>query len=310
MEGFVATIGMFDGVHEGHRFVLRQVVACAQQRGLQSMAITFDHTLRHDDVLTPLDEKLLLLSRTHIDKVEVLPFTAELKQMTARQFMEQVLKDRLGVKVLLTGYDNRFGHNREEGFDDYVRYGRELGIEVRSLPPAPSNWRGSSNVEEASPSGGRMEGAVSSSLIRKLLKEGAVSEASEALGYPYTIMGRVEHGEHIGTRLGFPTANLVPVDSQQLIPAPGVYAVKVRLEHSMELKHGMMNIGHRPTFDGVRQTLEAHIFQLHEDLYDQLLWVSFVARLRDEQRFDSIEALKEQLQKDAAKAEETLNIEH
>lgn len=298
MEGFVATIGMFDGVHEGHRFVLRQVVACAQERGLQSMAITFDHTLRHDDVLTPLDEKLLLLSRTHIDKVEVLPFTAELKQMTARQFMEQVLKDRLGVKVLLTGYDNRFGHNREEGFDDYVRYGQELGIEVLQLPAAP-------------PRGVAVRGGtISSSLIRKLLKEGAVSEASEALGYPYTIMGRVEHGEHIGTRLGFPTANLMPVDSQQLIPAPGVYAVKVRLEHSMELKHGMMNIGHRPTFDGVRQTLEAHIFQLHEDLYDQLLWVSFVARLRDEQRFDSIEALKEQLQKDAAKAEETLNIEH
>lgn len=298
MEGFVATIGMFDGVHEGHRFVLRQVVACAQKRGLQSMAITFDHTLRHDDVLTPLDEKLLLLSRTHIDKVEVLPFTAELKQMTARQFMEQVLKDRLGVKVLLTGYDNRFGHNREEGFDDYVRYGQELGIEVLQLPAAP-------------PRGVAVRGGtISSSLIRKLLKEGAVSEASEALGYPYTIMGRVEHGEHIGTRLGFPTANLVPVDSQQLIPAPGVYAVKVRLEHSMELKHGMMNIGHRPTFDGVRQTLEAHIFQLHEDLYDQLLWVSFVARLRDEQRFDSIEALKEQLQKDAAKAEETLNIDH
>lgn len=298
MEGFVATIGMFDGVHEGHRFVLRQVVECAQERGLKSMAITFDHTLRHDDVLTPLDEKLLLLSRTHIDKVEVLPFTAELKQMTARQFMEQVLKERLGVKVLLTGYDNRFGHNREEGFDDYVRYGRELGIEVLQLPAAP-------------PRGVAVRGGtISSSLIRKLLKEGAVSEASEALGYPYTIMGRVEHGEHIGTRLGFPTANLMPVDSQQLIPAPGVYAVKVRLEHSMELKHGMMNIGHRPTFDGVRQTLEAHIFQLHEDLYDQLLWVSFVARLRDEQRFDSIEALKEQLQKDAAKAEETLNIEH
>ncbi len=309
MEGFVATIGMFDGVHEGHRFVLRQVVACAQERGLQSMAITFDHTLRHDDVLTPLDEKLLLLSRTHIDKVEVLPFTAELKQMTARQFMEQVLKDRLGVKVLLTGYDNRFGHNREEGFDDYVRYGRELGIEVLQLPAAPlEEVRG--KKEEGRCVKYVRGGTISSSLIRKLLKEGAVSEASEALGYPYTIMGRVEHGEHIGTRLGFPTANLMPVDSQQLIPAPGVYAVKVRLEHSMELKHGMMNIGHRPTFDGVRQTLEAHIFQLHEDLYDQLLWVSFVARLRDEQRFDSIEALKEQLQKDAAKAEETLTIEH
>ena len=303
---YVATIGMFDGVHKGHQFVLQQVVECAQERGLQSMAITFDHTIRREALLTPLDEKLLLLSKTAIDRVEVLLFTKELKQMTARQFMQQVLKEQLGVKVLLTGYDNRFGHNREEGFDDYVRYGQELGIEVRSLPPAPSNWRGSSNVEEASPSGGRMEGAVSSSLIRQLLRKGRVGDAAKALGYPYTFMGTVAHGEHIGTRLGFPTANLTPIDPRQLIPAPGVYAVKVRLEHSLEQKHGMMNIGHRPTFDGHQQTLEAHIFQLHEDLYGQRLLVSFVERLRDEQRFDSIEALKEQLKKDVVAAQEKL----
>ena len=291
---------MFDGVHKGHRFVLQQVVQCARERGLQSMAITFDHTIRRDAVLTPLDEKLLLLSKTEIDRVEVLPFTPELKQMTARQFMQQVLKEQLDVKVLLTGYDNRFGHNREEGFEDYVRYGQELGIEVRSLPPAPSLLA----PRLASPS----THTLSSSLIRQLLKEGHVGEAAEGLGYPYTIMGRVEHGEHIGTRLGFPTANLVPADPQQLIPAAGVYAVKVRLENSMEQKHGMMNIGHRPTFDGQRQTLEAHIFQLHEDLYDQVLLVSFVERLRDEQRFDSIDALKAQLQHDAEAARKVLEV--
>ena len=291
---------MFDGVHKGHRFVLQQVVQCARERGLQSMAITFDHTIRRDAVLTPLDEKLLLLSKTEIDRVEVLPFTPELKQMTARQFMQQVLKEQLDVKVLLTGYDNRFGHNREDGFEDYVRYGQELGIEVRSLPPAPSLLA----QRLASPS----THTLSSSLIRQLLKEGHVGEAAEGLGYPYTIMGRVEHGEHIGTRLGFPTANLVPADPQQLIPAAGVYAVKVRLENSMEQKHAMMNIGHRPTFDGQRQTLEAHIFQLHEDLYDQVLLVSFVERLRDEQRFDSIDALKAQLQHDAEAARKVLEV--
>ncbi len=285
MEGFVATIGMFDGVHEGHRFVLRQVVACAQQRGLQSMAITFDHTLRHDDVLTPLDEKLLLLSRTHIDKVEVLPFTAELKQMTARQFMEQVLKDRLGVKVLLTGYDNRFGHNREEGFDDYVRYGQELGIEVRQL---------------------RAEGAISSSLIRQLIADGNIGKANELLGHPYALPGRVEHGEHIGTQMGFPTANIVADDQRQLIPASGAYAVKVSIGDDTTWKAGMMNIGTRPTFDGSHQTLEVNIFDFDEDLYGKSLRVEFVSRLREERRFDSMEALREQLRKDEIQAKKVI----
>ena len=285
MTGYVATIGMFDGVHRGHQFVLGQVTACAREHGLQSMAVTFDHTLRREPVLTPLDEKLLLLSKTGIDRTEVLPFTDELRQMTARQFMEQVLRDRLNVRVLLTGYDNRFGHDRREGFDDYVRYGRELGMEVRQLPA---------------------EGTVSSSRIRQLLSEGRVSEAAKCLGYPYTMEGRVEHGEHVGTGLGFPTANLVPADACQLVPATGVYAVRVRLEHSMEQKHGMMNIGHRPTFNGQRMTLEAHIFQLHENLYGQQLLVSFVERLREEQRFSTPEALKQQLHEDAVLAERIL----
>ncbi len=296
--GYVATIGMFDGVHLGHQFVLQQVAACAKERGLESLVITFDHTLRCEPVLTPLDEKLLLLSKTAIDRVEVLPFTAELKQLTARQFMQQVLKEKLSVKVLLTGYDNRFGHNREEGFDDYVRYGQELGIEVLELPPFTPHPTADHSRN------------ISSSLIRQLLTEGRVAEASQALGYPYTIVGRVEHGQHIGTQLGFPTANLVPIDTRQLIPAPGVYAVKVRLHDRTEEKHAMMNIGTRPTFNGHYQTLETHIFQLHEDLYDQLMLVSFIERLRDEQRFDSIDALQQQLHADKDAAEAALNKSH
>ena len=293
--GYVATIGMFDGVHLGHQFVLRHVVEKARQRGVPSMAITFDHTMHRDQVLTPLDTKRLLLSRVGIDRIEVLQFTDELRQMTAREFMQQVLKEQLDVEVLLTGYDNRFGHHREEGFDDYVRYGQELGIEVESLPPAPSNGMGMGE-----------EPTVSSSYIRRLLTEGHVGKASEGLGYPYTILGRVEHGEHIGTGLGFPTANLVPIDAYQLIPAAGAYAVKVRLEGSMEWKHGMMNIGVRPTFDGHRQTLEVHVFRLNENLYGQQLLVSFVERLREEQRFERVEDLVSQLRKDAMLAEEIL----
>lgn len=284
MTGYVATIGMFDGVHRGHQFVLQQVVETARACGLQPMAITFERN--EQQTLTPMGAKRLLLTKMGIERIEVLPFTDELRLMTARQFMQQVLRDELGVKILLTGYDNRFGHNRTEGFDDYVRYGKELGIDVRQLPPITP--------------------PLSSSLIRQLLTEGRVSEAAEALGYNYTIEGRVEHGEHVGTKLGFPTANIELVDEHQLIPAAGVYAVKVRIPHSMEDKHAMMNIGHRPTFDGQRQTLEVHILQLHENLYGQELLVSFVKRLRDEQRFDSIEALKAQLQQDKQAAEEAM----
>ena len=283
MEGYVATIGMFDGVHRGHQFVLQHVVDEARQRGLQSMAITFDKS--GPQTLTPLDQKRLLLTKTGIDHIEVLTFNEALKQMTAREFMEQELRDRLGVKVLLTGYDNRFGHNRTEGFEDYVRYGQELGIEVLQLP---------------------QEGEISSSIIRQLIVDGDIHKANELLGNPYTILGSVEHGEHIGTKLGYPTANLVLVDKCQLIPAAGVYAVKIRLENSVEWKHGMMNIGMRPTFDGQHQTLEVNVFRLKENLYGQQLQVAFIERLRGEQRFDSIEALKTQLRQDAIEAERIL----
>lgn len=282
--GYVATIGMFDGVHRGHQFVLQHVTGEAHQRGLQSMAITFDKS--GPQMLTPLDQKRLLLTKTGIDRIEVLTFNDALRQMTAREFMEHELRDRLNVKVLLTGYDNRFGHNRAEGFDDYVRYGRELGIEVLQLP---------------------QEGEISSSIIRQLITDGDISKADELLGHPYTITGRVEHGEHIGTRLGFPTANIVVDDQCQLIPAPGVYAVRVRLDDSMEQKHAMMNIGTRPTFDGHQTTLEVHVLRLHENLYGRQLTISFVERLRDERRFDTIEELKAQLQNDVKQTEERLN---
>ena len=291
-KGYVATIGMFDGVHRGHQFVLQHVVDEARQRGLQSMAITFIKTA--PQTLTPLAQKRVLLTKTGIDRVEVLTFDDALRQMTAYQFMQQVLRDKYGVKVLLIGYDNRFGYNRVEGFDDYVRYGKELGIEVNSLPLAPSKRNGS---------------CVSSSLIRELIADGNIREADELLGHPYTIAGCVEHGEHIGTKLGFPTANIVVSDECQLIPAAGVYAVKIRMENSVEWKHGMMNIGMRPTFDGQHQTLEVNVFRLKENLYGQQMEVAFIERLRGEQRFDSIEALKEQLRQDA-KAAERLLIEN
>lgn len=277
MEGYVATIGMFDGVHRGHQFVLQQVVQTARERGMRSLAITFDHSLRREQVLTPLEEKLALIKGTGIDCVEVLSFTDALRQMTAYDFMQQVLLQQLGVKVLLTGYDNRFGRNREDGFDDYVRYGRDMGIEVLQLPA---------------------EGEVSSSLVRKQLAEGHVAEATELLGRPYQLTGHVGHGEHIGTRLGYPTANIIPDEPLQLIPKAGVYAVKVLLPSSVQPLKGMMNIGTRPTFGQHPQTLEVHVFDYAGDLYGKQLRLMFSARLRGERRFESAKALVAQLETD------------
>jgi riboflavin kinase/FMN adenylyltransferase len=305
MEGYVATIGMFDGVHLGHQFVLRHVVERAHTMGLQSLCITFDHSPHREQILTPLDEKLRLIRQTGIDRIETLAFTPELKALTAKQFMTQVLRNQLGVSVLLTGYDNRFGHNREEGFDDYVRYGQELGIDVESLPPLAQHP--SPNTHHPSPITQHPSPNICSSYIRQLLQAGNVSEATACLGRHFTITGRVVHGEHIGTSLGYPTANLLPDDPRQLIPAAGVYAVLVspNTHHPTPFK-GMMNIGTRPTFGQHPQTLEVHLLHYQGDLYDQRLSVSFVSRIREERRFDNAETLKEQIKQDAIQAEQAI----
>ena len=305
MEGYVATIGMFDGVHLGHQFVLRHVVERAHTMGLQSLCITFDHSPHREQILTPLDEKLRLIRQTGIDRIETLAFTPELKALTAKQFMTQVLRNQLGVSVLLTGYDNRFGHNREKGFDDYVRYGQELGIDVESLPPLAQHP--SPNTHHPSPITQHPSPNICSSYIRQLLQAGNVSEATACLGRHFTITGRVVHGEHIGTSLGYPTANLLPDDPRQLIPAAGVYAVLVspNTHHPTPFK-GMMNIGTRPTFGQHPQTLEVHLLHYQGDLYDQRLSVSFVSRIREERRFDNAETLKEQIKQDAIQAEQAI----
>ncbi|MBQ9677534.1 MAG: bifunctional riboflavin kinase/FAD synthetase [Prevotella sp.] len=289
----VATIGMFDGVHEGHRFVLSHVCDYAKAHQIASTVITFDRHPRevvqtgwHPLLLTTFEERMRLLEETGVDRCVVLPFTIEMAALSARDFM-QMMVERLGVKVLLTGYDNRFGHNRSETFDDYVRYGKELGIEVKGLPPTPSEESGDH---------------VSSSMVRRLLEKGDVKEAARCLTYPYSITGRVVKGEHVGTRLGFPTANLQVADPHKMIPAAGVYAVRCMMDDGRsKMYKGMMNIGTRPTFGVHRQTLEVHILDYEGDLYGQTVTVSFIERLRDERRFDNEEELRAQLKEDANK---------
>ena len=288
MPELVATIGFFDGVHRGHRFLIDRVIEEAQRSGMLSAVITFDRHPREvlqtdyqPDLLSTLDEKLLLISKTHVDNTVVLHFDASLAALTAHDFMRDVLQGELKVRKLIIGYDNRFGHNRSEGFDDYVRYGKELGIEViRADAFLPDDVR------------------VSSSVIRTCLREGRVEDANRLLGYDYTIGSRIVSGYQNGRKMGFPTANLDVTRCQQLLPASGVYAVLVRLKDSVGWKRGMMNIGHRPTFNGTTTSMEVNLFNFSGNLYGQELLVSFISKIRDERKFDSIDALAEQLQHD------------
>ena len=290
----VATIGFFDGVHRGHRFLINNVVKEAASRGLLSTVVTFDRHPRQvlgsdfqPRLLSTNEEKMLLLSKTGVERCVMLPFSEQMAQMTACDFMKKILHDRLGVQVLIIGYDNRFGHNRSEGFDDYVHYGREMGIEVMS---AQSFLLHGINV--------------SSSVIRSFLQEGEIEMAENCLGYPYFFTGKVVKGFRVGHELGFPTANIEQDNMLKMIPSPGVYAVKVRIEGTVELKHAMMNIGTRPTFNGTQQTLEVHILNFNDDIYGKMISVAFVHKLRNERQFPSKEALSEQLVKDAQMVKE------
>ena len=295
----VATIGFFDGVHRGHQFLIKQVCDEAKASGMESAVITFDEHPRkvlHQDyqprLLSTLEEKLILLSRTGIDNAVVLHFDREMAGLSAHDFMEKVLHDRLNVKKLIIGYDNRFGHNRAEGFDDYVRMGHEMGIEV---------------IQSQAFS---LDGVnVSSSYIRKLIEKGELELANKCLGYPYGIYGKVVSGYQEGRKLGFPTANLDLSGSGQLVPANGVYGVKVRLQDSMQYRRGMMNIGTRPTFNGKNLSIEAYIFDFSGDIYGQTLVAAFIHRIRDEHKFDSAEELAEQMRNDAKIIEEQFDKE-
>ena len=295
----VATVGMFDGVHRGHQHVIGQVVEKAREAGISSTVITFDKVPRQvldpsfrPQLLTTLEEKETIIRQLGVDVLAVLPFTREMAGLSAQAFMKQVLHEQLRTEVLVTGYDNRFGHDRTEGFDDYVRYGRELGMEV---------LRGDAQLMDDG------QRPVSSSVIRQLLaEEGRVDLMPHYLTRLYQLRGTVAPGEHIGHRLGYPTANLEVDEADKLIPAAGVYAVWTTLEGEQQPRAAMMNIGNRPTFHGHRQTLEVNILDFEGDLYGQVMTVSFVERLRAERRFDSPKALAVQLEADKEQVKQIL----
>ena len=287
----IATIGFFDGVHQGHHYLLRNLTTLAQQKGCRSMVITFAehprrvlHKVYIPQLLTSNAEKEQLLKQAGVDEVIFLDFTAEFAQLSAQQFMQQYLKERYGVTALLVGYDHHFGNNQQEGFEDYQRYGKELGIEVVLC----EGFR----VADTS---------VSSTVVRNLLYAGNVAEAQKCLGRPYTLTGVVVKGRQVGRKLGFPTANLRIDTPFKLIPAGGVYAVWAEVEGKRHA--AVLNIGNRPTLDnGQDMSIEAHLFDFNAQIYGASVSLEFVAHLREEQCFASLDDLKAQIQTDCEMA--------
>lgn len=292
----VATIGFFDGMHCGHRYLIHQVVSLARERGLDSLLISFDRHPRQvmqtdfrPLLLSPLEEKCSLLEQSEADHAVLLHFDLKLAALSARDFMRDVLKERLQVKVLLIGYDHHFGHGACDTFEDYVRYGRELGIEVVQASEFQDEGH-----------------HVSSSVIRKALLSGDLDFATHALERYYSLSGMVVHGYHLGTSLGFPTANIAVSSAEKLIPAHGVYAVWADLDNGQSYP-GMLNIGVRPTMEnGDNLSIEVHLLGFKGDLYEKRLTVRFVKFLRAERKFGSKEELIAQLQKDRLFVEQFL----
>lgn len=294
----VATIGFFDGVHIGHQFLIDQLKDEALRRNLPSAVITFPvhprKVLNSDyqpALLCGFHEKVKLLENTGVNYCAVLDFSIDMSRLSAKDFIQQVLKKQFQIEVLLIGYDHRFGHDRKDGFEEYVEYGREVGIDVIQAKVFSPNIH------------------VSSTQIRKLLDEGEIQQANQLLGYNYTIAGQIVEGFKVGRTIGFPTANIKIWEDFKVVPAFGVYAVKVHIGDC--LYGGMLYIGKRPTLhNGNNVSLEVNIFNFNEDLYGKNLSVEFLEFVRPDEKFDGLEALKDQIFKDKERVMDILKTNY
>ncbi|UXP33849.1 bifunctional riboflavin kinase/FAD synthetase [Reichenbachiella agarivorans] len=283
----IVTSGTFDGVHIGHQKILKRIVQAAKEENGHSVVLTFwphprfilfpeDDTLK---LLSNFEEKAAIMDEVGIDYIIKIEFTAEFSQLSSEQFIQEVLVDRLGTKKLIIGYDHKFGKNREGSFEYLKENNKRFKFEVEEIPRQ--------DIDDV---------GVSSTKIRKALLQGNVDQASEYMGRHYSLIGTVVSGKKIGTGLGFPTANIQLKAAYKVVPKDGVYAVKVHMKEGTF--DAMLNIGVRPTVDGVNRVIEVHIFDFDEDIYGQELKISFINYLRDEMKFDSLESLKNQLGKD------------
>ncbi len=294
----VVTIGSFDGVHLGHQQVLKQLNDIAKNIDGESVVFTFSphpaKVLSPEKelvLLTTIEEKIELFTESKLDHLVLYPFTKEFSQLKYEDFVEQILVDKLGVNTILIGYDNTVGRNKKGDFKQLKKLSSKFDFKVIKQNEIRFD-----------------EKELSSTHIRTLLSHGKLLAASKLLGYPYVLSGNVVRGQQIGNKLGFPTANVLPCDNK-FIPGMGVYAVMV--EYDKKSYKGMMNIGLRPTIDDYakKPVIEAHLFDFKENLYGKFIKISIIRKLRNEYKFDSVDALRAQLKKDKQFALETLNKE-
>lgn len=282
----IVTLGTFDGVHQGHKSILEKVITGSRESGCESTVLTFfPHprmVLQHDTdlkLLNTMDEKAALLEKEGIDNLIIHPFDHAFSRLTAEEFVKDILVDQLNISKIIIGHDHRFGRNRTATIVDLISFGQDYGFEVEQISAL--------EIDEVS---------VSSTKIRNALTDGNVALANEFLGYPYFINGTVVTGKQLGRTINFPTANIQPSESYKLIPANGVYVVSSVIEG--KATRGMMNIGNRPTVNGGNTTIEVHYHDFNGNLYDKDIKVSIHQRLRNEIKFESFDALRQQLEKD------------
>lgn len=288
----VVAVGMFDGLHLGHKLILNQVKETAEKVGGEAVIMTFSPhpriVLGHDGdlcFLNTIEEKTLLMKQYGIAHFIVYPFTLAFSKLTSSEFISEVLVQKLNIHTLIVGYNHHFGRNRENKIENLRSTARPYGFAIEKCG-------------EFAPTSGK----VSSSIIRNLLSDGNVQKAAEYLSYPFFLYGKVVEGDKIGRTIGYPTANLHIGDKSKLIPKNGVYAVWV---HYNEVRYkGMMNIGLRPTITsgGPEKRIEVHLLFFSGNLYGETLRVSFIEKIRDEKRYENLEALKKQLASDEREA--------
>lgn len=282
----VVTIGTFDGVHVGHQKIIERLVNTARASNLESAILTFfPHprmVLQKDadiKLINTIEERKRILESFEIDHLIVHPFTQQFSRLSAREFVRDVLVHKLKAKKVIIGYDHRFGRNRTANIDDLREFGREYGFDVEEISKQ--------DIEEV---------AVSSTKIRNALLEGQVELANKYLSYPFSLGGTVVKGKGLGKEFKFPTANLKVEENYKLIPRNGVYVVRSHIDN--EEVFGMMSIGTNPTVGGTEKTIESHFFDLEMDLYGKYLDIELLTRIRDEEKFETVEDLKAAMARD------------
>ena len=292
----VFTLGTFDGVHVGHTKIIERLLN-ASSDDEQSLVLTFFPHPRmvlqeESDIklLNTIEERTKLLKKAGLQNLIIHPFDQAFSRLSAEEFVKNILVDIFNIKKIIIGHDHRFGRNRTANIDDLILYGKEFDFEVEQIS--------AQEIDEVS---------ISSTKIRNALNEGKIALANEYLGYNYLFSGTVIHGKKLGRTIGFPTANLKVEESYKLIPAIGVYAVKCTV--GTKTVNGMLNIGTNPTVDGQNTSIEVHLFDFQEDLYDKKITVELIKRIRDEQKFASVDELKQQLHKDKVFAEQLFENE-